>query len=154
MEISKRGKILRELYNLREKQKKINIEVEVKEEELKKLDTNLDVEQYLGKNFIIYSTGYDYRNRDLPSCTYYIKNVTKADISLNSGDRPPEVRLEADFIITDSWHWGLAYDYKHKHVTLLPSSLEGCEVSTQELKDALEKKLGFIQETITEGLEK
>ena len=154
MEISKRGKLLRELYNLREKQKKINIEVEVKEEELKKLDTNLDVEQYLGKNFIVYNFGGYMEENSRPSCTYYIKNVTKAEVWLNSGDRPPEIRLEADFIINDSWHLGFNYDYKHKHIILPPDTLKGSEVSREKLKESLAKVLNYIQDIINQGLEK
>ena len=136
----KRGKLIRQIYELEQKEKELAVKLNLKKQELEKIDSGIDTEKYIGKNFIVYfPTGWN--------SWYYIKNVQSAEVWLN-GSKPPEVRIKAEYIFSTGYHGFLREQPGYSGLGIEPERLDKSEVTLKELEKRLKMEVDNIKRTV------
>jgi hypothetical protein len=136
----KRGKLIRQIYELEQKEKEVSIKLNQKKCELEKMDSGIDAEKYIGKNFIVFLSD-DWND------WYYIKNVSSAEVWLN-GPKPPTVRIKADCIFSVGSRGFIREQQGYCGLSVEPERLDRSEVTLKEFEKRLKAEVDNIKKYV------
>ena len=136
----KRGKLIRQIYELEQKEKEISVKLNQKKYELEKIDSGIDAEKYIGKNFIVFLS-------DNWNDWYYIKNVSSAEVWLN-GTKPPVVKIKASCIFSVSSRGFVREQQGYCGIGIEPERLDKSEVTLKEFEKRLKAEVDNIKRSV------
>ena len=136
----KRGKLIRQIYELEQKEKEVSTKLNQKKYELEKIDSGIDTEKYIGKNFIVFLS-------DNWNDWYYIKNVSSAEVWLN-GTKPPVVKIKADCIFSVGSHGFVREQQGYCGISVEPGRLDRSEVTLKEFEKRLKAEVDNIKRSV------
>ena len=136
----KRGKLIRQIYELEQKEKEISTKLNQKKYELEKIDSGIDAEKYIGKNFIVFLS-------DNWNDWYYIKNVSSAEVWLN-GTKPPVVKIKASCIFSVGSRGFIREQQAYCGIGIEPERLDKSEVTLKEFEKRLKAEVDNIKRSV------
>ena len=136
----KRGKLIRQIYELEQKEKEVSTKLNQKKYELEKIDSGIDTEKYIGKSFIVFLS-------DNWNDWYYIKNVSSAEVWLN-GTKPPVVKIKASCIFSVGSRGFIREQQGYCGLSVEPERLDRSEVTLKEFEKRLKAEVDNIKRSV------